>query len=85
MRDHVADPVFRSKRTLEFELENTFSDYASKYSLVTFHPEVPYKIARLLGNKQDAFLMDYCRNGHPEITRSLLDDLHLKLSSIKII
>ena len=62
MRDHVADPTFRKKRTLEFELENTFDDYHSKYSLVTFCPKVDYAIARDLGNKQDAYLMDYCAN-----------------------
>ena len=83
MRDHVADPVFRRKRTLEFELENTFSDYASKYSLVTFHPEVTYHSARQLGNKQDSFLMEYCREGLPEISADVLKNLHTKLSALK--
>jgi len=60
MRDHVADPVFRRKRALEHQLENTYEDYHSKYSLVTFHPEVPYKVAQQLGNKQDELLMKLC-------------------------
>ena len=83
MRDHVADPIFRRKRNLEFELENTFSDYASKYSLVTFHPEVSYKSARELGNKQDAFLMELCREGQVTLSEDALKDVHKKLSSLK--
>lgn len=62
MQDHVADPVFRRKRALEHELENIYEDYHSKYSLVTFHPEIPYSVAKEKGNKQDQFLMDLCAN-----------------------
>ncbi len=60
MRDHVADPTFRKKRALEHQLENTYEDYHSKYSLVTFQPEVPYSRALDLGNRQDQLLMDLC-------------------------
>jgi kynurenine 3-monooxygenase len=62
MRDHVADPTFRKKRTLEHILENTYDDYHSKYSLVTFQPAVPYAVARDLGNQQDALLMALCKD-----------------------
>ena len=62
MRDHVADPIFRRKRELEHRLENTYTDYHSKYSLVTFHPEIPYSVAKEKGNKQDKFLMDLCKD-----------------------
>ncbi len=62
MRDHVADPVFQKKRSLEHLLENTFEDYHSKYSLVTFCPQIDYKTAQDWGNKQDAFLMDFCKD-----------------------
>lgn len=62
MRDHVADPTFRKKRALEHILENTYEDYHSKYSLVTFQPEVPYAVARDLGNQQDALLMSLCKD-----------------------
>ncbi len=62
MRDHVANPVFRKKRQLEHQLENDFEDYHSKYSLVTFQPQIPYSIALSLGNKQDALLMNICKN-----------------------
>ncbi len=61
MRDHVADPTFRKKRALEHILENTYDDYHSKYSLVTFQPDVPYAVARNLGNQQDALLMNLCK------------------------
>jgi kynurenine 3-monooxygenase len=60
MRDAVADPVFVRKRELETQLEQTFPDYFSKYSLVTFREEVPYASARKKGNAQDKLLMDLC-------------------------
>jgi kynurenine 3-monooxygenase len=62
MRDHVANPVFQRKRKVELALENTYPDYHSKYSLVTFHPEVPYSYAQSQGNKQDDYLMKICEN-----------------------
>lgn len=60
MRDHVADPVFIRKRQLETRLEARFPDYFSKYSLVTFREDVPYALARELGNAQDRILMELC-------------------------
>ena len=62
MRDHVANPVFQRKRKVELVLENTYPDYHSKYSLVTFHPELPYSYALSQGNKQDDYLMKLCEN-----------------------
>ena len=70
MRDHVADPVFTKKRTLERQLEDTYADYYSKYSLVTFKPEMPYAQAMELGRKQDELLMQLCAGGE---TPSLQD------------
>lgn len=81
MRDHVADPVFRKKRQLEHHLENTYSDYHSKYSLVTFHPEVSYEAARSLGNQQDALLMELCKT--EKIEHLPVDTLYRKLKSLK--
>lgn len=60
MRDHVADPTFRKKRALENLLEKKYNDYHSKYSLVTFQPEIPYAVAQALGNSQDKLLMELC-------------------------
>ena len=62
MRDRVADPVFQRKRDLETRLEQTFPDYFSKYSMVTFREDMPYSEAMRRGNAQDAFLMEFCRN-----------------------
>lgn len=62
MRDAVADPVFQKKRELETKLEQTFPDYFSKYSMVTFREDLPYKIAKEKGNAQDKLLMEICAN-----------------------
>lgn len=88
MRDHVANPVFMKKRRLETLLENRFTDYFSKYSLVTFREDVPYALAQTLGNAQDAFLMDLCRGDTaPEdmdlqevMTRIRMHTAHLRQS-----
>ncbi|MBL8181731.1 MAG: FAD-dependent monooxygenase [Blastocatellia bacterium] len=60
MRDRVADPVFQRKRELETKLEQTYPDYFSKYSMVTFREDLPYSVAKAKGNAQDALLMDLC-------------------------
>ncbi len=62
MRDAVADPVFQRKRELETKLEHEFPDYFSKYSMVTFREDLPYKIAKEKGNAQDKLLMEICAN-----------------------
>ena len=60
MRDAVADPVFLRKRELETKLEQTYPDYFSKYSMVTFREDLPYSVAKAKGNAQDRLLMDIC-------------------------
>lgn len=60
MRDAVADPVFVRKRELETKLEQTYDDYFSKYSMVTFREDMPYSVAKEKGNAQDALLMARC-------------------------
>lgn len=60
MRDAVADPVFVRKRELETKLEQTFPDYFSKYSMVTFRDDLPYTVAKEKGNAQDRLLMEIC-------------------------
>lgn len=60
MRDKVNDAEFQRMRKLEYILENTYPDYHSKYSMVTFHPEIPYSVARDKGNKQNAYLLKLC-------------------------
>ncbi|MBP7376928.1 MAG: FAD-dependent monooxygenase [Pyrinomonadaceae bacterium] len=60
MRDRVADPVFQRKRELETKLEQTYPDYFSKYSMVTFREDLPYSVAKEKGNAQDRLLMEIC-------------------------
>lgn len=60
MRDRVADPVFQRKRELETKLEQTYPDYFSKYSMVTFREDLPYSVAKEKGNAQDNLLMRIC-------------------------
>jgi kynurenine 3-monooxygenase len=60
MRDAVANPVFQRKRELETRLEQTFPDYFSKYSMVTFREDLPYLTAKQKGNAQDKLLMEIC-------------------------
>jgi len=60
MRDAVADPVFVRKRELETKLEQTYPDYFSKYSMVTFREDIPYSVAKERGNAQDQLLMEIC-------------------------
>jgi kynurenine 3-monooxygenase len=62
MRDAVADETFQKKRELETKLEQTFPDYFSKYSMVTFQADLPYAIAKEKGNAQDKLLMDICKD-----------------------
>lgn len=66
MRDRVADPVFQRKRRLETRLEQTFPDYFSKYSMVTFREDLPYEEAEKRGNAQDELLMRICANADPD-------------------
>ncbi len=60
MRDATADPVFQRKRELETKLEQTYPDYFSKYSMVTFREDMPYSVAKAKGNAQDKLLMEIC-------------------------
>lgn len=60
MRDAAGDAVFQRKRKLETMLEQNYPQYFSKYSLVTFCEDVPYKQAMDQGRKQDAVLMQIC-------------------------
>jgi len=82
MRDATADPVFQRKRELETKLEQTFPDYFSKYSMVTFREDLPYAVAKERGNAQDKLLMDICSDpenvGHLGLDKiiALIRNLH---------
>jgi kynurenine 3-monooxygenase len=79
MRDKVAQPIFQRKREVETRLEQTYPDYFSKYSMVTFREDLPYSVAKELGNKQDNLLMWIC--ARVEDTSKL--DLDLVMDQIK--
>jgi kynurenine 3-monooxygenase len=79
MRDATADPVFQRKRELETRLEQTYPDYFSKYSMVTFREDLPYSAAKQRGNVQDALLMELCRST-TDISELDLDDIFRRLT-----
>jgi kynurenine 3-monooxygenase len=79
MRDKVAQRIFQRKREVETRLEQTFTDYFSKYSMVTFREDLPYSVAKEKGNKQDNLLMWIC--ARVEDTSKL--DLELVMNEIR--
>lgn len=65
MRDRVDDADFLFKRKLEMQLEQTYPDYFSKYSMVTFQPDMGYEEAMIKGRKQDEYLLSlYTENNN---------------------
>jgi kynurenine 3-monooxygenase len=81
MRDATADPVFQRKRELETWLEQTYPDYFSKYSMVTFREDLPYSVAKERGNVQDRMLMKICASTD-EISRLDLNEVMHEVRSI---
>jgi kynurenine 3-monooxygenase len=81
MRDATADPVFQRKRELETKLEQTYPDYFSKYSMVTFREDLPYSVAREKGNAQDKLLMELCA-GVESVGELNLDEVMRSISKI---
>ena len=63
MKDHVANPVFQQKRTLEMALETALPNtYFSKYSMVTFREDMGYNQAMLVGRAQDKVILNMIEN-----------------------
>jgi kynurenine 3-monooxygenase len=57
MRDRVRDPQFVLWKSLAFEFERRMPDrFIPRYSMVMFHPEIPYAVARQRGAAQQALL-----------------------------
>ena len=81
MRDATADPVFQRKRELETRLEQTYPDYFSKYSMVTFREDLPYSVAKQKGNAQDELLMSICRDAG-SITELSLDAVMTRIRDL---
>jgi kynurenine 3-monooxygenase len=75
MRDHVANPIFKEKRSLEMALEKTFpTQYFSKYSMVTFNENIPYHRALKVGRAQDKALLNMVNDQEVD-TETKLDEL----------
>jgi kynurenine 3-monooxygenase len=77
MRAHVANPLFKEKRTIEMDLEKTFpAEYSSKYSLVTFNEQIGYDEAMNRGRAQDKALLNMIADDtiytHLEMTKEEL-------------
>ena len=81
MRDAVADPVFVRKRELETRLEQTYPDYFSKYSMVTFREDLPYSVAKEKGNAQDRLLMSICASVE-SVSEINLENVHNKIMNL---
>jgi kynurenine 3-monooxygenase len=59
MRDTVRDPTYLRRKALAMELERRFPDrFIPRYSMVMFHPEIPYAEALRRGAVQDAILAE---------------------------
>ena len=57
MRDTVRDPKFALQKALSFELERRLPDrFIPRYSMVMFHAEIPYRVAKDRGEIQQALL-----------------------------
>lgn len=86
MKDHVANPIFQEKRKLEMALEKNFPDsYSSKYSLVTFNENVPYREAMLRGRAQDKAILNMLSDGEIDTNgdlRSILEKVKQQTEAI---
>ena len=61
MRERVADPRFMMQRSLALELERRFPQrFIPRYSMVTFHHEIPYRTAAERGAVQSRLLEELC-------------------------
>jgi kynurenine 3-monooxygenase len=59
MRERVADPAFRLQQTLALELERLHPQrFIPRYSMVMFHHDIPYRVARERGAIQSRMLSD---------------------------
>ena len=57
MRDTVLDASFVRRKTIAMDLERRFPDrFIPRYSMVMFHPEIPYAEAQHRGKLQDEIL-----------------------------
>ena len=58
MRDTVRDPTYLRRKELAMELERRFPAFIPRYSMVMFHPEIPYAEALRRGSVQERILQE---------------------------
>jgi kynurenine 3-monooxygenase len=73
MRDTVRDPIYLRRKALAMELERRFPErFIPRYSMVMFHPEIPYAEALRRGSVQEAILAELDdRRGRGELDLDL--------------
>jgi len=78
MKEHTADPIFQRKRAIEVRLEQERPEhYQSKYSMVTFNPELSYHQAMTRGRAQDKAIEQLLRQNKLNESQELDDQLNL--------
>ena len=81
MKDHVTNPVFQQKRTLEMALETALPNtYFSKYSMVTFREDMGYNQAMLLGRAQDKAILEMIEKKQLDLELPIVE-LHEKIKA----
>ena len=85
MKAHVANPIFKEKRTVEMNLEKTFpTEYFSKYSLVTFNEHIGYNEAMVKGRAQDKALLNLITAGTISTAPDMLkEELEIVLKKVQ--
>jgi kynurenine 3-monooxygenase len=83
MRSGVREPRFAARAALAAQLERHFPErFIPRYSMVMFHPEIPYREAQARGTRQRALLdriIEQCGQGAVDeqtlcLARRLLDE-----------
>ncbi len=76
MRDTVRDPRFALQKELSFELERRLPErFIPRYSMVMFHAEIPYAVARERGAVQQQLLEQFTSDA------GSLDDVDLEAAA----
>jgi len=74
MRDKVGDKEFLNRKAVEVKMYNKYDDVISKYSMVAFHPELDYQVAKQKGDILEATIENYAKE-RGTINDESLDEL----------
>ncbi|MGI9245780.1 MAG: FAD-dependent oxidoreductase [Steroidobacteraceae bacterium] len=87
MRDTVRDPKFLLRKELSFELERRHPDrFIPRYSMVTFHHEIPYAVAFERGTIQAAILNELTATADSiaQVTHAAMDAAVRRLPPLQL-